>query len=158
MAFSLSIFLTLLIGMIQVLLALYSYTFVSEAAREATRYAAVRGSNSCNIAKTFPNCNLGPTSAGNPLQAYVNSLGYPGLNASNITVTATWQAASLNANQTSTVWTTQCAGATDTFNNFCNQPGNQVTVGVQYAFPWAIPGLPNSTLNVKSTSALIINE
>ena len=45
-------------------MALYAYNFVSEAAREATRYAVVRGPNSCLISFTLPACNLNPLTYG----------------------------------------------------------------------------------------------
>ena len=44
----------MLFGIIEVSLALYSYNFVTDAAREATRYAVVRGPQTCVIAPTSP--------------------------------------------------------------------------------------------------------
>jgi Flp pilus assembly protein TadG len=73
--------------------ALYSYNFVSEAAREASRYAMVRGS-SCS---GFTDC--GVTSA--QIQTYVRSLGYPGINTNNLTATATWSAGNAPGNPVS---------------------------------------------------------
>src|SRR6476659_7718911 len=59
----------MLFGIIEVSLALYSYNFVTDAAREATRYAIVRGPESCTIAPTFPDCNLSPAGSVNPTSA-----------------------------------------------------------------------------------------
>src|ERR1035438_10214307 len=81
-ALSSAVLLSVIFGIMQVCLALYTYAFISEASREATRYAVVRGARSCTVAPVFPNCNLNPTSAGNPIQTYVTGLGYPGLNPS----------------------------------------------------------------------------
>ena len=46
-AFASTIFFAMLMGTFQMLLASYTFHFVSDAAREATRYAMVRGSTSC---------------------------------------------------------------------------------------------------------------
>jgi Flp pilus assembly protein TadG len=148
-ALSSAVLLSLIFGIMQVCLALYTYTFISEASREATRYAVVRGSSSCTVAPTFPNCNLNPTSAGNPLQAYVTGFGYPGLNASNLTVTASWWSPSGPPGNT---WTTACTVST------CNAVGNAVSVQVTYAFPLSIPFWKNATVNLSSTSQMMISE
>lgn len=67
-------------GLMAVCTALYSYLFVSEAAREASRYAIVRG-NSCN---GFSDCKI--DSAG--LNTYVKKLAYPGINQGNLSASA----------------------------------------------------------------------
>src|SRR4051812_41540236 len=81
-----------LFGIIETSYLLYSYNYVSNAARDATRYAAIRGPNSCNDANVtpFPDCGLKPTKfssttdpTNNPLLAYVEGMGYPGLTANN---------------------------------------------------------------------------
>ncbi|HET7103807.1 MAG TPA: TadE/TadG family type IV pilus assembly protein [Terracidiphilus sp.] len=154
-ALSSVILLAILFGVIEMSLAFYSYHFISEAAREATRYAIVRGSNSCTSSSNgLTNCDILPTSTGNPIQAYVRGLGYPGINGNQITVTATWWTASFSG--TSTVWTSACPGAVDANNYPCNNPGNKVTVVVNYAFPLSIPFWRATTLNVRSTSSGII--
>jgi Flp pilus assembly protein TadG len=73
---------TLVFGVIAICLALYSYNVVSEAAREATRYAIVRGS-ACN---SFSDCKV--TQA--QLQTYVQNLGFPGMTPSSLGATASW--------------------------------------------------------------------
>lgn len=150
MALSASVLFVMLFGIIEVCMGLYSYNLVSEAARQATRYAAVRGTNSCTYAtKTFPNCNLNPTSAGNPIQTYVQGLGFP--YSSQMNATATWWTAVQDASG-STTWPTQCTAAS------CNAIGNAVKVQVTYSFPLPIPFWNNATLNIKSTSELMISE
>ena len=73
MALSASVLFVLLFGIIETCMALYAYNFVSEAAREATRYAVVRGPNSCLISSTFPACNLNPLTYGNGNTSYTPS-------------------------------------------------------------------------------------
>lgn len=63
--------------------ALYSYVFVADAARQASRYAIVRGSSCVG----FTDCNIN-TSA--PVNAYVKKMNYPGINPSNLSATASW--------------------------------------------------------------------
>jgi Flp pilus assembly protein TadG len=110
--------------------ALYSYNFVSDAAREATRYALVRGS-ACT---GFSDCGI--TQA--ELNTYVKSLGYPGINTANLSATASWSGNYAPA----------------------NSPGNIVTVTVTYSDPLNIPFWPKtgSVLSLKSTSQMTISQ
>jgi len=78
---SVVLFMTLF-GLMAACTALYSYVFVAEAAREASRYALVRGS-ACT---GFSDCAIDPAG----LNAYVKSLSYPGINRGNLTATATF--------------------------------------------------------------------
>jgi Flp pilus assembly protein TadG len=70
----------LVFGVMAICLALYSYNIVSEAAREATRYAIVRGS-ACT--KTLP-CKA----TKDQIQTYVQGLGFPGINPTSLTLNA----------------------------------------------------------------------
>jgi Flp pilus assembly protein TadG len=157
MAISFSILIAMMFAIIQLSFALYAYNAVNAASREAARYAVVRGSPSCTILSTFPNCNLGPTTTGNPLQTYVQGIGLP--LSQGMTVTSTWWAASLDSSGSAT-WTTACTTLQDSNLNYCNQPGNQVKVVVTYAFPIAIPFVTRSlsTINLSSTSELMISD
>src|ERR1700747_2547612 len=56
-AFASVVLFAFLIGIMQVSRALYVYNFVSEAAREASRYAMVRGSTSCTNTPSLTGCN-----------------------------------------------------------------------------------------------------
>jgi Flp pilus assembly protein TadG len=150
MALSASVLFVMLFGIIEVCMGLYSYNLVSEAARQATRYASVRGTDSCTYAtKTFPNCNLNPTTSGNAIQTYVQGLGFP--YSSQMNATATWWTAVQDANGSTTL-PTQCTVAS------CNSVGNAVKVQVTYSFPLPIPFWNNATLNIKSTSEMMISE
>jgi Flp pilus assembly protein TadG len=128
---------TLVFGVMAICLALYSYNVVSEAAREATRYAIVRGS-ACN---SFPDCKV----TSDQLQTYVRGLGFPGINPSTSTLTAaaTWPTTGVNCTPSVTP---------------CNNPGNQVKVIVTYTFPLVIPFVPSRTLTMSSTSQMTISQ
>lgn len=133
-AITFSILFAMLFGIIGLGLALYTYNFVSESAREGSRYAMVRGS-SC-----VTPCTAATAAS---VQTYVQNLGYPGLNSSDLTVTTTWPD----------------TGATCTPSlSPCNNPGNNVMVQVVYAFPWSTPFLPRRTLTMTSTSEVIISQ
>jgi Flp pilus assembly protein TadG len=155
--FSAAVYFSVFFGVIQMSIGLYTYCFVCEAAREASRYAAVRGSNSCGISSTFPNCNLLPTTSGNPLKTYVQGLGYPGAQSANLTVTATWWEPTTNGSGQKS-WTTACTGATDGSGNACNLVGNMVKVVVTDNYLLEIPFVPRITLPVSSESEMMIDE
>ncbi len=125
-------------GLIQSCLGLYAYNFISDAARSAARYAVVRGS-SCS---GMPDCGI--TSA--QVQTYVRGIVFPGINASNLTASATWYSASASQ---PTTWTV-CAGQ-------CNAPGNAVQVQVTYSFPMDIPFWKKRNLSLSSTSQMVIS-
>jgi Flp pilus assembly protein TadG len=127
---------TLIFGVMAIGLALYSYNVVSEAAREATRYAIVRGS-ACN---SFTNCNIDQTG----LQTYVQGIGFPGITPSSLTVAASAKSA------TGTICTPTLKP--------CNKPGNPVKVTVTYTFPLVIPFVPRRTLTMSSTSQMTISQ
>ena len=132
-----SVLLAMLFGIVEISLALYTYNYVSDAAREGTRYAIVRGS-SCSV---LTNCNV--TAA--EVQTYVQNLGYPGMKSANTTVTTTWYSPS-----TTTPVTWILCGTP------CEAPGNAVKVNVTYSFQLSIPFVPRSTLSLHSTSQMVI--
>ena len=138
-ALSLTILLTLSLGVMQMSLALYTYHFISDAAREGTRYAIVRGSScstNANFASACPAANT-------DVQTYVRGLGFPGINPSLLLVNTTWP----------TTGTTCTPSLTP-----CNNPGNLVKVVVTYQYPLSIPFLPARTLNMTSTSQMVISD
>ncbi len=137
MALVSSVLFAALFGIIELSLALYTYNYVSDAAREATRYAIVRGS-SCSV---LANCSA--TAA--QIQTYVQNLGYPGVKAANTTVSTTWFTPSSSTPVTWTACATQC-----------NAPGNAVQVTVTYSFGLSIPFVPRKTLSLHSTSMMVI--
>jgi Flp pilus assembly protein TadG len=138
MALACTILIAIMFGILELSLGLYTYNYVSDAAREATRYAIVRGS-SCS---TLTNCSA--TSA--QIQTYVQDLGYPGINSTNTTVTTTWYTPSTSPPTTWTVCTT----------GTCNAPGSSVKVKVSFNFPLGVPFLRFSSLTLQSTSQMVI--
>jgi Flp pilus assembly protein TadG len=147
MAFSCLALIPILFGIIELSLGLYCYHFAANAAREATRWAIVRGST-CNV--IFGNGYCSPTSAtgngadGADIAQYVNALGYPF--SSNATTVTKWCTKSSGA---SAAWTS-CS----TTQN--NAPGNQVQVTVTYVYPLVIPFVPRTSLNLSSVSSMTI--
>jgi Flp pilus assembly protein TadG len=140
-ALSCLMFLSFLFGIMEISLAVYSYHVVAESAREATRYAIVRGGTFSNACTTpgWATCQAQPAD----IQTYVRNLNL-GLNPNNVTVT--------------TAWASYPAGVTCTPSASCNNPGNLVTVTVQYNFPLSIPFVPPRTLAMSSTSAMVISQ
>jgi Flp pilus assembly protein TadG len=140
------VLLTFLFGIMDFSRFLYTYHFVSEVAREATRYAVVRGSSysgtACASTATFA-CDA--TSAN--IQSYVQNLTPPGIIASSVSATATWPGTA----------PTGAAGTCSTANGN-NSPGCLVQVVVSYPYKFMLPFLPASasTWTVSSTSAMVI--
>lgn len=142
-ALSGALLLSVAIGMMQLFLALYGYHYVSYVAREGSRWAMVRGSQCSADSLTMTECNA----TSDQIQAYVQGLGFPGIDSSKVTATATWEAPS---SSTPTTWSA-CTP-------MCNAPGDLVVVKVNYAFPLNIPFVSNTKLNMTSTSQLVISQ
>jgi Flp pilus assembly protein TadG len=138
MGLSCAILLPTIIGIFQISLMLYCYHFLSYAAREGTRYAIVRGSNSCYLAGVstshISNCNQ--TSPGTSVVNYVESINFPGID-----------------------WT-RCTTAKPcvfvTWPNGTNAPGNQVSVQIRYPYTLMIPWVRPLTVNISSRSQMVI--
>jgi Flp pilus assembly protein TadG len=140
-AISCSVLLMMLLGIIQVSLLVYTYDFVSEAARDGARYAIVRGSKCIG----FPDCNATSTQ----IQAHIQTLNFPAINTSNLTATAVWcQAAAAPPNM---VWST-CTATTPKIQ------GNAVKVTVQYPFPLNIPFWGKTTVNLSNSSQMVMSQ
>jgi Flp pilus assembly protein TadG len=142
MAVSLITLLTLMFAVIEGGLAVYSYHFIAEAAREGARYAMVRGSSCTSFTSACP-----ATAA--QIQSYVTGLGYPGINtaASAMTVTAIWCAPTGSTPPA-------CSAGT-------NAPGQIVRVSITYKFPLQLPFLPPSvakTLTMVTSSQMVISQ
>jgi Flp pilus assembly protein TadG len=128
-----------LFGIFQTCLAVYTYNYVCEVAREGTRYAIVRGSKCTGMT----DCNIN----GADLQTHLQTIQYPGTNPTNhMTVTTTWLVPTAPPNPTYTTCTTAP----------CNVPGNLVKLDVVYAFPIAIWG--HAAIHIKSTSQMVISQ
>jgi Flp pilus assembly protein TadG len=151
------LFITMLLGIMDFCRMLYAYHFVSNAAREATRYASVRGStcdddSSCSLATP----DTGPAAPGNTVvQDYVTMLAVPaGINTSStgcggsacLTTTPTWNPAGSNG-------PTICTAAVSGVPNY---PGCTVEVQVSYSFNFLFPLVHTSPVTLSSTSEMVI--
>ncbi|HEX3661518.1 MAG TPA: TadE/TadG family type IV pilus assembly protein [Acidobacteriaceae bacterium] len=144
----------LLIGIIDCSLAFYAHHFVSSAAEEATRYAAVRGADWSSPCSTSapPNFTLSYdcTASASDIQNYVQSLAPPGIVASSITVNTT----------SSYVWpgtTPDCSsGPCTSCSTNSNSQGCFVRVQVNYPFSFTLPLLPQSSISLTAGSEKVI--
>jgi len=145
-ALTVIIFFLMFLGVVDFGRALYTYHFVSSAARTAARWAAVNGST-CNNDGSCVN----PASA-NDVQNYVKSIAPTPIDTSSggcggsgcLLTTATWQAPQ---------WTT-ASGAP--CNSPLNSPGCTVKVTVSYQFTFAAPLVRVTTLPMSSTAEMVI--
>lgn len=146
MAIASTLFLAVLFGIIQACWAVYAYNFVNAAAREAARYAIVRGNtySGTNCASPgFATCVAQAGSTGDIAQ-FVRNFAYPGIDSSLITTTTTWPG---------TVSPSACPGVAP-----CNNPGNLVQVVVSYPYSFHIPFVPSASFTMASTSQLVISQ
>jgi hypothetical protein len=129
-------FLTLLFGMLDLSRALYVYNYVSDAARDGTRFAMVRGS-ACSHA-TFPTaCPATATDVETYLRTTKLS---PGINPNAVMVATSWPGGNPG-----------CASP-------LNSPGCIVKVRVQYNFGFMLPFLPKLSTQMRSTSQMVISQ
>jgi Flp pilus assembly protein TadG len=120
---------TVLFGIMDFSRALYTYHFLSNAAREATRYAIVRGAD-CNA--IVPGCPATNSSITTYVQTNLAASSSGLITPSNITATTTW-----------------------TPNN---SQGSTVKVQLQYVFQFILPFLPSSGITMQSTSQMVISQ
>jgi Flp pilus assembly protein TadG len=138
-AFVIITFTTFLFGIVGFGHALYTYHFLNNAAKDATRWAAVNGStcnsdSSCN--GTAP-MNNGTASA-TDIDTYVRSHVPTGINGA-VGASATATPLAVNA-----VWTAP-SGSPPICTTVAKSPGCTVSVTVSYAFNFILPLLPTST-------------
>ena len=126
--------LMLMFGALDMGRALFAYDSVSNGARIGTRYAIVRGST-CAVA----GCPASNTSVG----AYVKAR-TPGVDQTNMSVTALWPGGN--------------AGCTSTATPY-NGPGCIVTVTVQYTVRYTLLWfLKTNSYPISSTSQMVISQ
>lgn len=134
-AIVMAVVLALLFGIVDFGRALYTYSFVTQLARQGARWMIVRGSQSCS----GPIDNCGAQSSA--LQTYVRSLNVGATNPSNMTATATFPT---------------CTASTG--NGGANGPGCVVAVTVTYPFTFIAPFVSKATINMSSTSQMVISQ
>jgi Flp pilus assembly protein TadG len=139
MALACVILFSITFGIMNMSLAIYAYHFISEAARDGTRYAIVRGSSAGVACTSYTSHGCNASSAN--ISDYVKNLSFPGINSAYMTVTTTRSA--------------YPTGVTCSPSASCDNPGNLVTVAVQYKFPMSIPFVASKTLTLSSTAAMV---
>lgn len=132
-AISAMVMLMMLFGIMECSLLLYSYHTVSNAARQATRWAIVRGSD-C-VSATCP-------ASANDVKNYVLTQ-VPLLDASQVTVNTTWSSSN---------------GCTVTSSSGPAGPGCTVAVQVSYPFQIQLPFIPINAITLSSTSQMVMSE
>jgi len=136
------LFITMILGIIDFGRALYTYHFLSNVTRDATRWAAVNGStcgtdSSCDGQGYMNNGAVSQTD----VQTYVTNHTPPGIDTTKLTTTVTWP---VNADSPATCATTQ------------NAPGCTVQVKTSYVFSFLFAYVYKSTITMSSTSGMII--
>jgi Flp pilus assembly protein TadG len=176
-AFTMAIMLAMIMGIIDFSRAMYAYHWVAYAAREATRYAASRGTSFTGTACTAPTFKYDCMTAtsGADILAYVNNMVPAGIpvtstkNASTGTPSTSCGSASAAANALTvcSVWTGKGAngntgGYCDATNAGNNSPGCVVAVTVQYNFKFIFNSLGilphNPFYTLTSQSQMLIME
>lgn len=132
-------FMSMVLGIVDFGRALYTYHFLSNAAKEAARYGAVRGStcnndSSCSAADP----DAGPAAPGNTvIQDYVTTIVPPGVDPAKLTTDPSWPGGGA-----------VCAVS--------NSPGCPVEVTVSYNFDFVVPFIRSTPLTLSSSSEMTI--
>lgn len=130
-ALVLPILLAFVFGIMEICLAFYTHEYISELAREGTRYAIVHGST-CVTSSSGASCTASPTdSDATSVATYVKGIGWPNLGGGTLDPKAKY----LNGDEV---------------------PGHQVQVTITYQFPYNIPFVPKSVLSMTSSSTMYI--
>jgi Flp pilus assembly protein TadG len=132
------------LGVIYASVLVYADHFVTNAAKEAARYAIVRGSSwngaSCSTT-TSANC----TATADNVRTYIQSVLPPGLATNYLQVSATWPGK------------TPSGATCDTLNG-SNSPNCAVSVQVTYSFAFPMPFIPQKAVPLSATSEMSILE
>jgi Flp pilus assembly protein TadG len=130
MALTLPILLAFVFGLMEVCLAFYVHEYISELAREGTRYGAVHGTTCVTSPGAVP-CTVTAAQVG----AYVVGLGWPNLGGGTVSVDTV---------------------TAHMYPDGSEAPGKRVQVKVTYAFPYKIPWVTSTTLTMSSSSVMTI--
>jgi Flp pilus assembly protein TadG len=144
-AIAASALLLIMFGILEFGRVMYTYHTVSNAARIGSRWAMVRGANSCS--GPIDHCNA----SSSDIQNYVLSV-VPMVDASSTTV-ANCSSAGLCVTAT---WSTSTDPSTDCSSTGTNDIGHLVCVTVAYPFNFAIPFVSTTPLTLTSTSKMIV--
>jgi Flp pilus assembly protein TadG len=128
------LFMTMILGIADFGRLLYAFHFVSNTARDATRWAAVNGAN----CKSDLSCTAPATHT--DIENHVTQNVPAGIDSSKLTPTASFPSTTAN-----------CTGT-----NPNNSPGCNVDVVVTYTFNFVFPFVSNKTLTLSSESTTVI--
>jgi Flp pilus assembly protein TadG len=134
-AITISVALSLVFVIMQLCLALYMYGMISETAREATRWAIVRGSTCVTGTGTSCTTNVN----GSAITAYAKGLGFPNVGGGTLLVTPTYP---------------DKFPVTNAAN--CNAPGCRVNVAISYTVVIALPFVPKNNISLNTNSEMYI--
>jgi len=167
-AFVFAIMLTLIFAIMDFSQSMYAYHFVSNAAREATRYASVHGSSftdpcSSSMPPTPFNCRA--AASGVDVAAYVQTLAPPGMFISgNATYSCGGGTPALHKLNVCTSWLgtvpTGAKGTCPTTPAGGQNPGCLVKVQVQYTYGFSLPIISQQlgSITFTSTSDTVIQQ
>jgi Flp pilus assembly protein TadG len=137
----------LLLGVVDFGRALYCYHFVSYAAREATRYAIVRGNSWSGSCSAPPPATPGCEANSSDISSYVVSIVPQGIPVTSLSVTSTVAAGPDNYPTSTTCGTTPPS-----------TPGCVVQVKVTYNFGLNVPFLHSITVPMSSQSEMVVSQ
>ncbi len=136
-AISLGVLLTAVFTLMELSLVFYTYSTLSECAREGARWAIVRGS-ACTTGGTKgagASCTVSATA----VNSYVTGLKYPNPGGGTMTANTTYSADGITFTTTGN-----------------NDPTDIVRVQVTYSFPVRLPFVPHNTLSLSAQSQMHI--
>jgi Flp pilus assembly protein TadG len=162
-AFALLLVFTFIAGVMDFSRFLYTYHFVGDAAREATRYAAVRGSTFSTACSSTVTTGCYASAAN--VATYIQGI-TPGAINSSWTSSTTCSTGSVSSPTVSTCWpgqldsTSSCNTTSSGVTTVDDNPGCLVEVVVAYPFQFMLPFLPPSTktFTLSSTSEVVIEQ
>jgi Flp pilus assembly protein TadG len=132
-AVSLGLLLTSVFTLMELSLLFYTYSTISECAREGSRYAMVRGST----------CTTGAgascTASATAVNTYVSGLKYPNPGGGAMSVNTTYSADGITFTTTGN-----------------NAPNDFVRVNITYTFPIRMPFVPKKSLSLSAQSQMYI--
>lgn len=148
-AISFALLLMILFGGIGVSWGVYSYHFLANAAHEATRYAIVRGGSwgtACDSNGGYSASQC--TANSGDIASYVANRKFPGISVTAGDVCVEYLGSTPGSSSTT------CSAASSTAAD--NAPGDIVQVTINYPFTLNVPGIPPYTINMSSTSQMVI--
>lgn len=149
-ALILPLFVTLVMGIVDMGRAVWATTSLNSAAREAARFAIVHGGSPSNT------CPVGPAGPDAPAATASASCPYPSPSKQSVVNAATAAAMAGGSNVTVTVcYGDGCSGDTDTGTN---ARGQSVTVTVTSSVNLVVPALlGRPSFNLTGTSTMVVN-